>query len=57
MADNAGGGGNTFLGFIVGGLLVVVAALGFFMYTGGHLGGGDTHTVNLNVKAPAKPGG
>ena len=56
MADNAGGGSNTFLGFMVGGLLVLVAALGFFMYTGGHLGNAPSHTVNLNVKTD-KPGG
>lgn len=57
MADG-NGGGNSALSLLVGALLVLVLVGGFFLYTGGHFGGqGSTHTVNLNVKAPAKPGG
>ena len=48
MAD---GGGQSFLGFILGGVVVVVAIIGFFLYSGGHLGGGSK-TVNINVPAP-----
>jgi hypothetical protein len=59
MADGNGGGGNSALALLVGILLVIVLIGGFFLYTGGHFGGpaSTTHTVNLNVKAPAKPGG
>ncbi|HSM94720.1 MAG TPA: hypothetical protein VLT91_01660 [Rhizomicrobium sp.] len=50
MADNAGSGGNTFLAFIVGALLVVVVVFGFFYVTGGHMGGtGGTPTAKLDV--------
>jgi len=57
MADG-NGGGNSALGLILGILLAVVVIGGLFLYSGGHLGqGGTTHTVNLNVKAPSKPGG
>lgn len=43
MADN--GGGQSFLGFIVGGVVVVVAILGFVIYSGGNLGGGKTAII------------
>ena len=46
-----GGGGNSALAFIIGGLVVVVAVIGFLMYSGGI--GAPSKTVNLNVKAPA----
>ena len=47
------------MAMMVGILLAIVLIGGFFLYTGGNFGqgGGTTHTVNLNVKAPAKPGG
>lgn len=57
MADG-NGGGNSALALVLGILLAVVVIGGLFLYSGGHLGGpSTTHTVNLNVKAPAKPGG
>jgi hypothetical protein len=38
MADNtAGSGSTTFLAFVVGALLIAVAAGGFFLFGGGHL--------------------
>lgn len=49
MADNTGGGGNTFLAFIVGILLVVVVGFGFLYVTGGHIGGSGTPTAKLDV--------
>ena len=48
MADNSGGVG--LLGVIIG--AVIVAALGFFLL-GGHLNGGGTKSVNLNIHPPA----
>ncbi len=62
MAENtnSGGGGNAGLAFIVGGLLVVVAVIAWFMFG---RGGGidDTKDVNVDVSlpevsAPAVPG-
>jgi len=57
MADstNSSGGATPWLAFLVGGLIVAVAALGFFMFTGGHFGApqasAPTH-MNVTVKAP-----
>jgi hypothetical protein len=58
MADGNSGGGSA-MAFIVGGLVVVVAVIGFLVYSGGF--GAPSKTVNLNIKppavsAPAKPG-
>lgn len=59
MADstNTNGGATPWLAFLIGGLLVAVAVLGFFMFTGGHFGapqaGNPTH-LNVTVKAPGK---
>ena len=55
MANDPGGGGATpFLAFLVGGLLVAVAVLGFFMYNGhnGTAAFPPSH-VSLNIKTPA----
>ncbi|HXC55006.1 MAG TPA: hypothetical protein VNU97_06905 [Rhizomicrobium sp.] len=54
---NAGsGGGNTFLAFIVGAVLIAVVVLGFFMFTGGHFPGQNSGTsLNVNVHAPSVP--
>jgi len=58
MADGNGGGGNSAMALVLGILLAIVLIGGFFLYTGGHFGGqGTTHTVNLNVSTPGKPGG
>jgi len=59
MADGNGGGGNSAMAMVLGILLAIVLIGGFFLYTGGHFGqgGSTTHTVNLNVKTPGKPGG
>jgi hypothetical protein len=51
MADN--GGGNSFLGFILGGVVVVVAILGFLMYSGSMPGmGGGKSTTIIQVPKP-----
>jgi hypothetical protein len=55
-SDTGSGGGNAFLAFVVGGLLVVVAVFGFFMFTGGHISMQNSQpSVNLTVKPPAVP--
>jgi len=49
MADNSSTG---FLGFILGGVVVVLAAVVFFAY-GGSLPGGSSKTVNVDVNLPS----
>ncbi|MBV9332243.1 MAG: hypothetical protein JOZ55_11885 [Alphaproteobacteria bacterium] len=56
MADNSNGGGSAapFLAFLVGGLIVAVVVLGFFMYNG-HTGSSSVNVpshLSLNVKTP-----
>jgi hypothetical protein len=46
MADNAG---NSFLGVIVGGILVVLVIVGIFAFSGGFRGG---DTVRVEVPKP-----
>ena len=55
--DTSNGGGNTFLAFVVGALLIVVAVVGFFMFTGGRLSlnNNPAPSINLNVHPPAVP--
>jgi len=53
IIENGGGdGGNTFLGFLLGGVLVIVAIVGFFMWDNykSHTGGQPAAQVTLNVK-------
>jgi hypothetical protein len=50
MADN--GGGNAFLGFILGGVVVVVALIALAMYTGNFPGGGSKSQVSIELPKP-----
>lgn len=59
--NNTGGGGNTGIAFIVGGLLVVVAIIAWFVFA---RGGVEAPTKNVDVDvnlpsvdAPAAPKG
>jgi hypothetical protein len=53
MAENtSSGGGNTGLAFIVGGLVVVVAVIAFFLFARGGLPGGETKKVDVDVNLP-----
>jgi hypothetical protein len=47
---NSGGSGGG-LYFIVGILVAAVAVLGFFMFHG-HIGGGQTKNVDINITSP-----
>ncbi|MFN4041504.1 MAG: hypothetical protein ACK4I0_07575 [Brevundimonas sp.] len=60
MAENSSGGGNAGLAFIVGGLLVVVAIVAWFVFARG--GAPETKQVDVDVSlpevsAPAAPSG
>ena len=54
IIENSGGdgGGNTFIGFVLGGILVVVAIVGFFMWDNykSHNGAAQPAHVSVNVK-------
>ncbi|HET9230761.1 MAG TPA: hypothetical protein VFO00_05705 [Vitreimonas sp.] len=49
--DNGGGGGNAFLGVIVGALLIAVVALGFFVMNGGM----GSQSADISIEAPEAP--
>lgn len=49
MATRDGGGATPFLAFLIGGLIVAVAVIGYFMYSGA----GSHKSVDVNVKAPS----
>ena len=46
---NTGGGGNAGMAFIVGALVVVVAVIAYFVFTGGMT---QKKKVDINVSAP-----
>lgn len=46
-SGDRGGGATPWLAFLVGGLLVIVAVIGYFVYTGG-----QSKQVDVNIKAP-----
>jgi hypothetical protein len=52
MADGNSGGANVFLGFLLGGVMVAVAIIGFFMWDNykSHTGGQSATHITLNVK-------
>jgi hypothetical protein len=52
MADNSGGG-NSFLGVVVGALLVVVLGVGAFVYMNQHQAPAGP-TLNVTVPNPTK---
>lgn len=45
-------GSTPFLAFLVGGLVVVVAVIAYFMYAGGQ---SPARQVDINIKPPAAP--
>ena len=54
MADQSSGGGSSpALAFIVGGLLVVVAIIGYLMYSG--QSPATPKSVDVNIQAPQLP--
>ena len=48
MAD---GSGNSFLGFVLGGVVVVLVIIGIVVFTGGNFGGGGG-TSTVRIEAP-----
>ncbi len=55
MSENSGGGTNSFLAFVVGGLVVAVGVLAF-LYFGVHVIGPKA-TSTTTVTAPSSTGG
>lgn len=50
MADDNDGGGNAFLGAVIGALLVAVLALGFFV-----LNNGAQQSADIRIETPDLP--
>lgn len=56
MAEQgSGGGGNAGLAFIVGGLVVVIAVIAWFVFAGGGAMEAPTKDVNVDVNLPEAP--
>lgn len=56
MAEGGKGGGNAGLAFIVGGLLVVVAVMAWFLFSGGAMTPTpQDRDVDINVELPELP--
>lgn len=53
MAENSSGGGNAGLAFIVGGLLVAVAIIAWFVFSGGRASAPSTPDLNVDIDVPA----
>lgn len=54
MAEGSGNSSSTpWLAFLVGGLIVIVAVIGYFMYTGGQPA--TPKSVDVNIEAPKLP--
>jgi hypothetical protein len=51
MADSSG---NSFLGFILGGVVVVLLIIGFVVFNGGNFGGGGGTNVKIEVPKAGK---
>jgi hypothetical protein len=50
-----GSGSNAFLGFVVGGLVVAVVAIGYIVFGGNFGGGGSAKGPTINIEAPKAP--
>jgi hypothetical protein len=56
MADNSGGGASPVLALLVGGLIVAVLVLGFFMFTAHQASGPGTPShITMNIKTATAP--
>ena len=54
MAEDGKKGGNAWLAFIVGGLIVVVAIIAWVMYSGGSVEA-PTDEIDVDISAPEAP--
>ena len=54
MAEEGNKGGNAWLAFIVGGLIVVIAIIAWVMYSGGTVDA-PTDDVDIDVSLPEAP--
>ena len=51
MAD---GGSNSFLAFILGGVVVVLVIIGIVVFNGGQFGGGNASSVKIEIPKVTK---
>ena len=52
MAERSRGGGNTGLAFVLGGLVVVVAVIAWFVFAGGRTPAPSTPELNVDIDVP-----
>ncbi len=55
MATETGSGSNSWLAFLVGGLLVGLLVLGYFVYTGNATAPANAPDINLRIETPNLP--
>ncbi len=55
MATETGSGSNSWLAFLVGGLLVGLLVLGYFVYSGNAPAPSNAHEFNLKIETPNLP--
>ncbi|MFN3536864.1 hypothetical protein [Brevundimonas sp.] len=55
MAEDGKSGGNAGLAFIVGGLVVVVIIIGWFLFSGGGAVEAPTRDVDVEISVPNAP--
>lgn len=56
MADNRRSGATPWLAFLVGGLIVVLAVLGYFLYSGGGPAKPELpSSINVDINVPKVP--
>lgn len=55
MAQNSGSGATPWLAFLIGGLLVAVAVIAYFVYGGGTSKPSMPESVNVDVNLPKAP--
>lgn len=56
MAENRGSGATPWLAFLVGGLIVALAALGYFLYSGaGRVEQKLPASINVDINVPKVP--
>ena len=51
MADS---GGNSFMAFVLGGVVVVLVIVGIVLFSNGNFGGSNTSTVKIEVPKVTK---